>query len=367
MSMQGSTTDLGRTAATMLEGENLTEAKHEYRNENGDFVTERENVLLVFHHQVPYWIPLQTDALYYVGNFTCSERAQRGRAINDTDRLDEFGVVWSFKDKEPVVAVNHSRRLEDICDWERVVTFPDVDDWPWQDLADYELRNYDGTKAINFFCEEGLFDRLVALMGYENALVSLLAEPEACEDFFTAMEEYKIKLVNYAARYFHPDVFMYTDDIATARGLFMSPDTYRALLKPHQARIIDAIKNAGMIPEQHTCGKCDSVMEDYVELGVESFTPAQACNDLQKIKELYGDRLTLVGGFDSQGPASVPFATEEDLRAEARRIIDEYARGGGLVAGISSGASNPRNTAIIREEFLAYADGFYDKAENRSR
>ncbi len=62
-----------------------------------------------------------------------------------------------------------------------------------------------------------------------------------------------------------PDIYMYSDDIAKADGLFMQPDTYREIFKPGQTRIMKAIHDLGMISQQHTCGKCEDVMGDYVE------------------------------------------------------------------------------------------------------
>jgi hypothetical protein len=181
------------------------------------------------------------------------------------------------------------------------------------------------------------------------------------------MAEYKLKIIKYVKEYFRPDVFMYTDDLAQATGLFISPEMYRQLIKPFHKTIIESIKDHGMIAEQHTCGKCELVICDFVEIGAESFYPAQASNDLVKIKDLYGDKLVICGGFDSQGACGMPDAPEEVMRAEARRIIDMYARGGGLIASTANvGISDPQCQEYIKDEFLKYSKDYYKKAENRT-
>ena len=224
-------------------------------------------------------------------------------------------------------------------------------------MAEIELKDYDGTKVLTYFCEQGLFDRLTQLMGFENALMSLLLEPEECTEFFERMADYKIQIIQLVAKYYHPDVFLYSDDIAKADSLFMSPDTYRELIKPNQARIIQAIIDNGMIPEQHTCGKCEAVIDDYVEIGVQSFFPAQASNNIVEIQKKYGDRLIINGGFDSQGPAGLPNADEQTLREEGRRTAREYAVNGSymfipMVGDIMfSTPEQQRAMGIVSEEF----------------
>jgi hypothetical protein len=219
-----------------------------------------------------------------------------------------------------------------------------------------------------------MFDRLVTLMGFEKALVSLFKNPEDCKDFFDAVADYKIQLAEYVARYMKPDVFMYTDDIAKNDGLFMSPDTYRSLLKPAQTRIIRAIKEFGMIPEQHTCGKCEAVLDDYDEIGIESFFPAQPSNDLVALKRKYGDRIVICGGFDTQGACAHIDAPDDIVRMEARRMVDNYGPGGGFIAaplilsaedsGTGGDVLSPSQIVYL-DEFDKYTDGYYSKPENR--
>ena len=61
-----------------------------------------------------------------------------------------------------------------------------------------------------------------------------------------AITDYKIEIVKKAAQYFKPDFFTSFDDVATERGLFMSPGVYRELIKPHHKRLNDAVKAYGM-------------------------------------------------------------------------------------------------------------------------
>ncbi len=329
-------------------------------------MTERENCLLAYNHEIPEWIPLQSEAIYDCGMWSCNENGDRGERINNLDSYDGFNVIWTTHCGIAMQNTEYGYMLEDLTNWKDIVEFPNPDKWNWAKMAEYELRDYDGTKLLRFFCETGLFDRLASLMGFENALCSLLEEPDECREFFEKMTEYKLKIIEYTAEYFKPDVFVYTDELAQATGLFMSPATYRELIKPYHKTIIQAIRNAGMIAELHTCGKCEQIIGDFVEIGVQSFYPAQASNDLVKIKDMYGDKLIICGGFDSQGKAGIPGASEEPMRKEGRRIIDMYARGGGLIANTGNvGFSDPDCQVYIVDEFKKYSKDYYKNTKNR--
>ena len=62
------------------------------------------------------------------------------------------------------------------------------------------------------------------------------------------------------------------------RDSFMSPATFNELLRPHQARIIKAITDKGVICAEHLCGKCENVLDDLVEMGVTIWSSAQIQN-----------------------------------------------------------------------------------------
>ena len=292
-------------------------------------MTERENVLLVYNHKKPQWTPLMIEAIQYAGFWSNNECGLRGERTSETTALDVFGVEWDLSHGSPI-PVPGKYILDDISNW-RSLKFPEPKTWDWEMMRNVELKDYDGSKALTYFCEQGLFDRLTQLLGFENALVSLIADPEECHAFFDRMVQYKIEIIECVAKYYKPDVFMYTDDVAKYDSLFMSPETYREVIKPHHAKIIQAIKANGMIPEQHTCGKFDAIVDDYVEIGIESVFPAQASNDLISIQKKYGDRLVVTGGFDSQGPAGFEDASEETSRKEGRRMAESYAVNGGYI------------------------------------
>ena len=79
-------------------------------------------------------------------------------------------------------------------------------------------------------------------------------------------------------------------------------------------------------------------------------------NDLKKIKETYGDKLIFAGAVDTQ-VTDRPGATEEEIRAEVRRVIDTLGKGGGLMASSSVMFSIvPKVDGIIDDEGKKYGN-----------
>lgn len=329
-------------------------------------MNERENALLAYRHKKTQWMPLSYDCLQHIGHASGNENG-----LVSEDHRDVFGVKWVVKG-DPTPDPNEPVMLEDIEEWRDIVKFPNPKEWNWTAIREAELSGYSGEKVLIWFSEQGMFDRLTVLGGFENALCWLLTDPEETSALMGRIADYKIELIECVGKYIKPDVFMYTDDLASSSGLFMSPEVYREVIKPHHIRIIAAIRKAGMIPEQHTCGKCEDIIPDYVEMGIESFFPAQTLNDLKGIQEKFGDRLTIVGGYDSQGAPGRIDAPAEVVAAEARRVIDDFGERGGFISMpmIMDGTVNwtiyepSHRQKIYRDEFRRYSSEVFEKIEN---
>jgi uroporphyrinogen-III decarboxylase len=275
-----------------------------------------------------------------------------------TNFIDGYGVRWVASESAGNAKIPAPGEfiLKDVTRWKTDITIPDVEKYDWQRFKDQEfaLFNIDRDKqALCFVTSTGVWERLAALMGFENAMIALLEEPEACNELLTAITDYKIRLAEKAAKYYKADVFFNADDIATERNLFISPDTFRTLIKPHWKRLHNAVKNLGMIPMQHICGYAETCIEDYIETGAEGWNAVQPRNDIAGILDKYGDRFCIEGGWDSNGKPSQPDASIEEVKVEVERCFREY--GGkkgfifwpGILASTDMKDINAKNAAII--------------------
>ncbi len=290
-------------------------------------MTPKENLMEVLNWGKPEYVPMTGECMALVGMPVINLLEQPLFADGD----DAFGVHWlvnaagSMHDTSKIM-------FTDICEWRDYVKFPEIDHLDFKAMAEEELKNVDrNEKAIGFFGCTGVYERLAAFMGFEDLLCALIEDPDECRAFFDAMADWKIKLFKKVNEAYHLDVYYYFDDVATVRGLFMSPETYREVIKPAQAKIAKAIIDEGVRFSMHCCGKCEDILEDFVEMGATIWNSAQVVNDLPKIQEQFKGRLVLEGGWDTEGPCSFIEATEEDLRAEVRRNMEAYGKNGGFI------------------------------------
>ena len=286
----------------------------------------RENYLAALMHKPHEWTPshLADAALAGFGAFPGPwiDRGPLGGGY------DGFGVRWiapASGGGAPIPAPNEFI-LDDVTKWKDVVKFPNLDDFDWAADAAQWLGEADRSqKVVDFGMGNGPFERMATLMGFENTLCSFAEEPEASFELLNAITDYKLKFIERVAQYYKPDMITNYDDISNERAPFMSRKTYQELIKPCHARLYKACRDLGIIPVQHTCGKCDAFIEDFIEIGVEAWTSVQPTNDIEGILRKYGDKITIMGGYDSNGKpgqsSDIPVIVNE-----VRRCIDTHGK-----------------------------------------
>jgi hypothetical protein len=319
-------------------------------------LTPKENYLRALRHEETEYLPcgllIDVDPC---GAFPPVDIGNSGSGF-----LDGFGVRWvaGASASGGQIPAPGEFVLKDITRWKKTVTIPDVRNYDWQKLCEEETA-YFGVdrekRALGFFSTNGVFVRLVTLMGFENALIALVEEPDACNELFAAITSYKIKLAERVARHYKADTFTNFDDMATRRNMLMSPETYRRLIKPHHKRLNEAVRNYGMIPVQHTCGRAGDCVEDYIETGAAAWNAVQPSNDIAGLLDRYGGRIAFEGGWDSTGRPGLPNATARELYAEAERCFREYGGKAGyifmhafLVSAPLSKEAAARNALIVK-------------------
>jgi len=283
-------------------------------------LSPKENFLACLRHEKVEYTPSESNDIAIIG----------GPAI-DRGVPDGFGVPWSSSDTAANAMIPEPGNflLADVTEWKKAVTFPDVDSYDWEGTAAAELAQVDRDKlVVEIFNGCSLYERLAALMGFENALIAMAEEPEATYELAEAIAEHRIRMIEHYAKYYTPDVYVHFDDVATEKNLFMSPKTYRELIAPHHTKIAQAALNCGMIPVQHTCGYATDILDVMIEEGNYAWHAVQPTNDLEKLIPQYEGRFTFIGGFNTNGAAAYESASEEALRAEVRRSIESYGRFG---------------------------------------
>ena len=182
----------------------------------------------------------------------------------------------------------------------------------------------------------GIFEQPARTMGLENFLMALVAEPKFADRFMERITDIYIESCNNYLDQVGPyiQVFTYWDDVNTQNGWLISPDTYRKRIKPHERRLVEAIKrktNAKLF--FHACGAARELIPDLIDIGFDVLNPVQVSArgmDTRELKREFGrDIVFWGGGVDTQH--ILPFGTPQQVVDEVKRRIDDLAPGGGFV------------------------------------
>jgi uroporphyrinogen decarboxylase len=128
------------------------------------------------------------------------------------------------------------------------------------------------------------------------------------------------------------DMVYFYDDVATQNSLMISPDTWRAEVRPLHARLTE-LARAYDVPVMYHCdGAIYPLIEELIDLGVDLLNPIQPDAkgmEAQRLKDEFGDRLSFHGGVDIL--RILPQGTPDEVRDEVRRLVETLGRGGGYV------------------------------------
>ncbi|MBQ9814534.1 MAG: hypothetical protein IJM53_02460 [Lachnospiraceae bacterium] len=323
-------------------------------------MNERENYELLLKGEQPKWVPYYRDAVDWVIPSVITG------FLGTEERIDFFGVKYANSPIGNIADVNYIC-LDDITKWRDVVHFPDLDSLDWKTLAEKDTKIHDPNKMMSAMimpCPGGnFFIPLMNMMGFEEGLISMLEEEEEVASLFEHICQFLEKLEQYMIDYYKPDMVHIGDDIASAGSMFISRPTFERLIKPFFKRLINRAVSQGVAVEWHCCGKCESVVDDYVEMGISTWESAQPMNDLDAIKKKYGNRLILNGCWQGNNPAEYPGASEEVVRKAVRETIDRYAVGGGYSFWdgdpVGPGQDMKNKIAWIADEVRKYGRSFY--------
>lgn len=313
-------------------------------------VTAKENLKMVYDGKVPYWLPVWMHDFQWIWPDVIEEHPKY-----DADGKDWFGAEWVYVEEVGGSMVKPGTRLlSEFLKWREELKFPDLDAVDWASDAAYQKEIYDPDRLHLFQTTEGLFERLHEIIPFEEALEALIEEPEEVEEFFKAVADYKIEVLSKIFEHYEPiDIVTYSDDWGTQRAGFFSLPMFQNLIKPQTRRIIEFIKSKGKYVELHSCGMCQQYVPDFIDMGINSWTP-QECNDLEMLKKQFGDKITFnmpIQGLDN------PNITEEEARRLTREFVDKFAGRGNVLATV--GMCTPEIHRAVLDELYTYSSEHY--------
>ena len=284
------------------------------------------------------------------------------------DLKDEFGVVWSMPDEQQLfMDISHHPLAE--------ATIADLDDYPFPMGNDptrftgvreeaSRLRR-DTPYGICTAISGVVYEVCWYMRGLERWFIDMIENPAFCASLLDKILRYWLDFETGFLRQIGDlvDVVMIGDDLAGQDGPLFSPDFYRRIVKPRQAKLVQHIKSLTEAKVwYHTCGSCIEYIPDLLDNGIDILNPVQiSAKNMEpgSLKTKYGDRLVFWGGgIDSQ--ATLPFAAPQEIRAQVRGNLELLKPGGGYVFNnvhnIQYGVP-PENIVALYD--AAFEFGFY--------
>ena len=173
--------------------------------------------------------------------------------------------------------------------------------------------------------------------GMEKWLLDMKIRPKfyhkLCEKFLEANLAFTGQFYKGIGKYV--DAATVYDDLGTQESTLMSLSDYREFYKPYQVEIIKNIRKY-LRPEAkillHSDGAIHEFLPDLIEIGVQiidGVQPLAKNMEPWRLKKDFGDQLAFLGGFDIE--QLMPLGTVSEIEEGTKRLISEYASGGGYI------------------------------------
>jgi len=173
------------------------------------------------------------------------------------------------------------------------------------------------------------------LRGFEDWFCDCAADMERLEVLFDAVMDVTLQLSRNLLREVghEVDVVFFADDLGAQDSLIVSRDLYLKHIKPRHRKFVTALRELSPATIAfHSCGAVASLIEDFIDIGVQCLNPVQvsaAGMVPAELKRKYRGRMAFWGGTDSQG--IVPRGTPDEVRRMTENLIEDLGEGGGLI------------------------------------
>lgn len=259
---------------------------------------------------------------------------------------DEFGVTWSTSRIDRGAPIGPCLTEPSLSGY----VFPDpllagrfsgLDEWCAQQEQHFRV-----------IWAGALWEQATFMRGMENILLDIALHRAFVEALLERLTEYTLETVRALAGRYPFEAIAISDDYGTQKGMLISPNDWRRLIKPCLAKIYALAKKHGLAVFHHSCGHIVPIIGDLIDLGLDILHPIQPeAMDILFLKRQFGNRLTFCGGIPTQ--TLLVRGTPGEVRHAVRKLKRQMGEDGGYILepGITLQADVPLEnmTAMIDE------------------
>jgi len=195
------------------------------------------------------------------------------------------------------------------------------------------------------------FDYFLDLIGYENALLALLLDPQKCT---MILQRFTNGLVHLAENLCEQPIDAVKISSPFAGMGFISPDQYLEFEQPYIRQIVESISRSGKPSYIHTCGMIDDRLEhmrDTGTNGLECLDPPPIGNvELEDAFNRIGSEMFIKGNID---PVNILYNGNEDtISNDVRNRLQIGMQNPGFILSTACSIAPktpPENVLLLRQ------------------
>ena len=232
---------------------------------------------------------------------------------------------WTRVKEMFVLKQGETARIDDVAFPFRLEPEP-----TWEEMRE-KYRRLHGTGKYLLGTAYGPHEAVWRMRGFTETLYDLVLDPEFVGEIAWVYIGFLMQVLKKGIdEGVVLDGFMMVDDIAATRGMLFSPDQWRAIYKPHIARLGSFLHDNGIHFWMHSCGNGEAVFDDLIECGLDVINPLEAKSglDVRTLKNRYGSCLAFYGNIDVIAMTE----SEEAVGREITAKLESFRTGGGYIA-----------------------------------
>ncbi len=253
--------------------------------------------------------------LYYMGDYPLSP---------GNEGYDQFGVFWRYPEGQmgafPVHDDEH-RLLKDITKWREVIDHkPIIPEAPeyWGMLKGMAAGTDRENQYVCALQTQGIFERLHALMGMEDAMANFYEEPDIMHELIDFLVEVEIDFARTMIERVGIEAVLHHDDWGSLKSSFLSPDMFDEFITPAYKKIYGYYHENNVLIVHHNDAYSANLVPSMIEMGMDIWQGPTPTNNIPELIEKYGGQITFMGEIETK-VCDLPDWTPEIIAQEVER------------------------------------------------
>lgn len=278
--------------------------------------------------------------------------------IYRTPKGDLTSLQREDKDIHTVWTLKHL--LDDMEDIDKYLSIPYSP--PEFDMTDFfERKDALGENGLMMISVDDPICQAAELFEMGKFLIYAITEQEKIKYFLDAIFERQFYSLKTLLKNDVKDVIFRVCGPEYATPPYLHPDYYHDYVTCYLTDICEEIKSAGGIARIHSHGKIGKVIEQFASTAAECLDPLEPLPDgdmeLEKIKELYGDKFCLFGNVELK---ELETSDRERIDCLVKKAMADAMEGSGFVLMPTAAPINAPLSKKTEENYLQMIESAYE-------